>query len=59
MQLHMRSIMELKKIISLSSIVVILGMAMPGFAGDTVGLPAPTSEAAGAFPGQRTWQKPG
>jgi len=32
---------------------VTFGLACPAFAGDTVGLPAPTSTAAGAFPAQK------
>ena len=53
MQSKMKSIEVLKSIIFISSVIVILGMAMPATSGDTVGLPAPTSEAEGAFPGQK------
>ncbi len=33
--------------------IVALGLAYPAFAGDTVGLPAPTETAEGAFPSQK------
>jgi hypothetical protein len=33
--------------------MVVLGLVCPVFAGDTVGLPAPTKDAVGAFPSQK------
>ena len=33
--------------------LVIAALATPAFAGDTVGLPAPSGDAAGAFPSQK------
>ena len=53
MQSNLKSFEILKKIIFISSVIVILGMAMPAFSGDTVGLPAPTSDAEDAFPSQK------
>ena len=55
MRLHVKSTMRLQKatrILCLCALVT-FGFAYLAFAGDTVGLPAPTSAAEGAFPAQK------
>ena len=55
MQFHLKLAMRLQKttrILCLCAVIVI-GFAYPAFAGDTVGLPAPTGSAEGAFPAQK------
>jgi hypothetical protein len=53
MRFHVRLTMRLQKATRILCVAVAFGFACPAFAGDTVGLPAPTSEAAGAFPAQK------
>jgi len=53
MRLHLRLTMQLQKATLILCTVVAFGYPFPAFAGDTVGLPAPTSAAEGAFPGQK------
>jgi len=53
MRLHTKSIMQLPMVTLTLCLVVVLGFSLPAFAGDSVGLPGPTSAAEGAFPGQK------
>ena len=53
MRLPMRLTMRLNKATRILYVLVTFGLACPAFAGDTVGLPAPTSAAEGAFPAQK------
>jgi hypothetical protein len=34
-------------------VITVISLTYPAFAGDTVGLPAPTADAEGAFPSQK------
>jgi len=53
MRLHLRLTMRLQMATLILCAVVTFGFACTAFAGDTVGLPAPTSETGGAFPAQK------
>ena len=44
---------ELRRATQTLSAIVALFLVCPAFAGDTVGLPAPTETAEGAFPSQQ------
>ena len=53
MRLYMRLTMRLQMATLTLFAIVTFGFAYPAFAGDTVGLPAPTSATGGAFPAQK------
>jgi hypothetical protein len=53
MQVHVRFTMRRHKAILVLCALTIFGFTWPVFAGDTVGLPAPTPDAVSAFPGQK------
>ena len=53
MRLYMRLTMRLQMATRILCAIVTFGFACPAFAGDTVGLPAPTSATGGAFPAQK------
>ena len=53
MRLKIKQTNRLQLLASSLFTIVFLGLAYPTFAGDTVGLPAPTSDAESAFPAQK------
>ena len=53
MRLYMRLTKRLQMATLTLFAIVTFGFACPAFAGDTVGLPAPTSATGGAFPAQK------
>src|SRR5210317_2648435 len=53
MRLYMRLTMRLQMATLTLFTIVTFGFACPAFAGDTVGLPAPSSATGGAFPAQK------
>jgi hypothetical protein len=53
MQLKIKLTKQIQMVTRILCLVVALAFASPTFAGDTVGLPAPTSDAEGAFPVQK------
>jgi hypothetical protein len=53
MQIHVRFTMRRHQAILFLCALTIFGFTWPAYAGDTVGLPAPTPDAVSAFPGQK------
>jgi hypothetical protein len=53
MRLKIKQTNRLQLLTSSLLVMVVLGLAHPTFAGDTVGLPAPTADAESAFPAQK------
>jgi hypothetical protein len=53
MRSPVRKALHLQKATGILCAAVVIGFALPALAGDTVGLPAPTSAAEGAFPAQK------
>jgi hypothetical protein len=53
MRLQIKPTMRLPMVTLTLCLVLVLGFSFPALAGDSVGLPGPTSAAEGAFPGQK------